>query len=87
MKFIIQISGRQVALDSDQLNAVVEALRDAEFIDNHFVGKDKGDTGYDKQYVRRIQPFDVVEHLPLQAIPDDLLDTLRFATKLAKESA
>lgn len=85
MKFIIQISGRQVALDSDQLNAVVEALRDAEFIDNHFVGKDKGDTGYDKQYVRRIQPFDVVEHLPLQAMPDDLLDTLRLGTQLHDE--
>lgn len=85
MKVILQIQGRQVLFTTEQLSSIVNILRDAEFVDNVHVGKGKGEIGYDKQYTRHIRPFDVVEHLTVQVMPDDLLDTLRLVTQLHDE--
>ena len=79
MKFKIQISGKDVFVSAEQLEHLLEIVSSTECVVPEWVGSGKGTNG--TNYLNCIRPCDM-STITVQPILDEVLDTLRFATKV-----
>ena len=79
MKFKIQISGKDVFVSAEQLEHLMEIVSSTECVVPEWVGSGKGTNGTNS--ISCIRPCDV-STITVQPILDEVLDTLRFATKV-----
>jgi hypothetical protein len=86
MKCTLNIHGYKLLLTAEQLATIVDTINAVEYIGDEHVGKGLGDSGYDLAYRRVVRPFDSIERLQVTVIADDVVDTLRLATKMFDES-
>ena len=79
MKFKIQISGKDVFVSAEQLEHLMEIVSSTECVVPEWVGSGKGTNGTNS--IICIRPCDM-STITVQPILDEVLDTLRFATKV-----
>ena len=79
MKFKIQISGKDVFVSAEQLEHLMEIVSSTECVVQEWVGSGRGTNGTNS--ISCIRPCDMTT-ITVQPILDEVLDTLRFATKV-----
>jgi hypothetical protein len=82
MKYLINVSGKNLALTEHQLAVLLTAVQDADLMDQKHVGKNKGSQGYDNAYVPTIECKQTHEWLQVAVMPDDFVDAIKLSMKL-----
>lgn len=85
MRYLINLSGKNLALTEHQLALLMTAVQDADLMDQKHVGTGKGCQGYDNAYIPTIGRKQTHEWLQVAVMPDDYIDTLKLTMKLDKD--
>jgi hypothetical protein len=82
MRFMVEISGRNVLLTYEQLEKFSTLLCDAEDMHDAWVGKAHSSNGY----IKNIKPFSPLEHLRLHPVSDEKVEAIKFVQKQQEKS-
>jgi hypothetical protein len=82
MRYLVNISGKNIALTEPQLAVLLTAVQDADLMDQKHVGAKKGSQGYDNAYVPTVERKPTHEWLQAAVMPDDFVDAVKLTMKL-----
>jgi hypothetical protein len=82
MKYLINVSGKNLALTEHQLAVLLTAVQDADMMDQKHVGAKQGSQGYDNAYVPTIESKQTHEWLQVTVMTDDFVDAIKLTMKL-----
>lgn len=85
MRYLINISGKNLVLTEPQLALLMTAVQDADLMDQKHVGKNLGSQGYDNAYIPTIEHKQTHEWLQVNVMPDDYIDAIKLTMKLDKD--
>jgi hypothetical protein len=86
LKFEVHIGGVAVLMTAEQLDKMLALINECERFDEKFVGNNKGTPGTSSNaYLKQVLPVHIHE-VSLKAHNADVVDALRFATKVHNES-
>lgn len=85
MRYLINISGKNLALTEHQLSLLMTAVQDADVMDQKHVGAKKGSQGYGKAYIPTVESLQPHEWLQVAVMPDDYIDAIKLTMKLDED--
>jgi hypothetical protein len=85
MRYLVNVSGKNLALTPHQLEILMTAVADAEQMDQKHVGKNLGSQGYDNAYMPTIESKQPHEWLQVNVAADDFIDAIKLTMKLTTE--
>lgn len=86
MRHVVSICSRQLLLTTEQFNALLLAVQDAEHLTEIHVGNGKGSQGYSKAYNPGVETKQPHEWLESKAMAEDFVDTIKLTMKLMEQS-
>jgi hypothetical protein len=87
MRYLVNISGKNLAMTESQLAVLLTAVQDADLMDQKHVGAKKGSQGYDNAYVPTVECKQTHEWLQVAVMPDDFVDAIKLTMKLDKDES
>ena len=82
MRYLINVSGKNLALTQQQLEILMTAVSDAEQLDQKHVGKNLGSQGYDNAYMPTVESKRTHEWLQVNVVADDFIEAIKLTMKL-----
>lgn len=86
MRHVVSLSGKQLLLTTEQFNALLLVVQDAEHLTEIHVGNGKGSQGYSKAYNPGVETKQPHEWLESKAMTEDYVDAIKLTMKLAEQS-
>lgn len=82
MRYLVNVSGKNLALTEHQLTLLMASVQDADLMDQKHVGNGKGCQGYSNAYIPTVERKQTHEWLTATVMSDDYIDTVKLAMKL-----
>jgi hypothetical protein len=85
MKFIVRVQGKDLLLDANQVERLIDVIDGAEILSETHVGAGNGSQGYGNAYVPRINATPTYTWFEVKTMPEDVIDTIKLSMKLEKK--
>jgi hypothetical protein len=85
MKFVVKVQGKDLLLDANQVERLIDVIDGADIYGERHVGANQGSQGYNNAYVPTIVTAPTHTWFEVKTMPDDLIDTIRLSMKLEQK--